>query len=239
MPYPSFGVAPTHKRKYAKSARVRIELTAPLEQISFADYAASWILTEYTDDNVTWRPVRGTENGLQYNNSGKIVVYDYEAPPRRIRQYRAMTVVQLTNGDLLYSEPSSIGYAVLYLSSVWFKNVNNPQRNFTVPVDPKWLTVNDNQSKDVVLPAGATYPVIVSQPGKYVSFKLQFTGIGDAAWGELQLLRDSTETWLVQTPKDQWWVRVSDATERDEDMFSLAEETARLFRATFTEVDPI
>ena len=243
MPYPSYGVAPSRRRIYSRSARVRIELTRDDTQTPINGEVDRYVLVQYTDNGTIWYPVRGTVGGdgrgLTYNSAGKIVVWDYEAPPKLIRQYRGITVSVLANGDVLMSDPSPIGFAVLYLRSVWIKDVNNPTRNFTVPVDPKWLTVNDNQTKDVVLPAGATRPVIVSDANNYASFSTSFTAIGEDDWDKVKQLRDSGDTMLLQTPKAQWWVQVSDATERDEDMFSLQEDTARLFRVKFTEVDAI
>jgi hypothetical protein len=237
MPIPAYASPAGRRTKWSERARVRLDITMPSPNPpTFPNQVDWWLVVEYTDDSLQWLPVRGYEEVRTWAN---LTIYDYEAQPQVVRQYRVSVGVRLNTGDVLVSEPSLPAMAVMHLRTVWIKDVFNPSVNFTVPVDPKWQTVVTNISRRVVKPLGRSKPAVVSGVGRYDEFALQFTSVGDVPWDKLQALTAADRTYLVQTPKTQWYCQVTDNPARDEDMFSVSEETVRKVTIAFTEVEPV
>jgi hypothetical protein len=239
MPLPVLQIPPGKARKFSTSARFRLDVThtMPLDA-GVGGVVDAWVEVEYSDDGDTWRNLRGLDK-LYPKSDGTITVYDYEAPPARARGYRSYVMLQLNNGDIIPGDVSNLSIGVMYLKSCWVKDVFQPELNFTVPVDPKWLTIMRNKSKKASLPLGRTKPVVIGQKGSYESFTVKFTCLGDANWDRLQTLMEADRTLLFQTPRGQWYVQPVGSPTYDEDEFSLLEEPARIVTVDLLEVDPV
>jgi hypothetical protein len=199
----------------------------------------AWFVIEYTDNSLVWNELRASRSSKLWVSPGKtITVYDYEAPPAHVRQYRAYTVYQMNTGDLLMSDPTPPLMAVLYLRNIWVKDVYNPQVNFTIPVETKWMPVTNNKKRRVVEPLGREKPVVVGGAANYDQWSYTYTVVGETNWALVQTAIAADRTYLVQTPRRQWYAQVSDSPSIEEDNFSVQDEPARRVTLAFTEVDP-
>jgi hypothetical protein len=239
MPLPVLTVPPGRARKFSNAARLRIDVTHSMPlAVGIGGVVDAWVEVEYSDDGDNWKNLRGLEK-IYPDPLGQITVYDYEAPPSLARGYRSYVVLQLDNGDTISGDISNIGMGVMYLKSCWIKDVFQPELNFTVPVDPKWLTITRNKNKNAILPLSRTKPVVIGQKGSYESFTVKFTCVGEGNWDRLQTLLEADRTLLFQTPKSQWYVQPVGSPQWDEDLFSLLEEPARIVSVDLLEVDPV
>lgn len=197
----------------------------------------SWYLVEASDDGTTYTTLRFGAK-LRADVNGRIEVYDYEAPPGRIRMYRARTVAVI-EGELITSPPSEPTYALMRLKQVWVKNPLDPSRNFTVPVDTKWQEIDVARDRKVVHLLGRALPLVLRSDTRGDSFSLTWTIIGDHQFDLIRWLIDSSDTLLIQTPRRQWFVQMADDPKIREDMFSVSEEPARQATIPFVEVSSV
>jgi hypothetical protein len=115
---------------------------------------------EYSDDGgTTWAALR---NGSAVTPSGTYAatVYDYEAPPRQLRSYRAKAVRVV--GTLLIGSAWATASATLTPARSWLKDPLDPALNAEIECGPFIENEERKERVGIFEPYGSDHPVVVA-----------------------------------------------------------------------------
>lgn len=232
LPYPAY---PKFTAE-AEETEARVKLTVKRETFGIQPDKYT-IERQDIDDPLVWHRVRGLETPLAYVGSTMYTHYDYEAPGNTSLTYRAFLYDSTTLDD--EPSPPAYQYLTLPIKHVWLKQVLEPSRNVRFPVNETWLTRTSYLDQKTHRPLDRKLPVVVKGLNQGDSFDLTFLIIGQDLYRTLMFHMERDIIFLVQTPKEMWFMKKEKMSIRDHLWDELHnEEPAWYVTVSFIEVDP-
>jgi hypothetical protein len=179
--------------------------------VSAATNATQFIYVEYSDDGVTWFPVRGANPGPSVLSTG-VFVYDYEAPFFTERQYRA----RISSLNPALSSVWSATTTVELPGEVWSLLNVASNTELLLAVEPGSVRKPEKSGAASFTPLVGTENIVLSGGWMEGDLSLTVRTLSKAARRELQEFLRAGAVMLLRNPfGDHWFVKWTGDSERE------------------------
>lgn len=201
------------------------------------DWTAVGFYTDYDNLHVERSDDAGATWTTVYDTGTSLAPFtDEECPFNRAVYYRARVSKNISDFTL-YSDWSTVATTTLTVHQIWIKCSDDPSMNARFRTADSWLETEITKKRSPNHPLGRTLPVVTKSEGRGESGEITFT-LEDDEVDALIMLAESGHRLLLQMPKRQLYIEVSENYEMRDHLFDLrqGETDIRQITIPFIEV---